>query len=102
MFKEQMDKDLDVFLNTTEFGTSALYNGITIAVDFRSHSDVVFERGGQHQVSGSVPACYCKESDIQGIENGDTITIDGTIFYVLDLDKPSGGIQKIYLSEDRP
>lgn len=102
MFKEQLQKDLDVFLNATEFGTAALYNGVAIVVDFRSSSDVVFDRGNIHDVSGSVPACYCKESDIQGIGNGDPITIDGAIFYVLDLDEPSGGMQKIYLSKDRP
>lgn len=102
MFKEHLEKDLDVFLNATEFGTAALYNGVSIVVDFRSNSDVVFERAGIHDASGSVPACYCKESDIQGIGNGDSITIDGAIFYVLDSDPSSGGIQKIYLSKDRP
>ena len=102
MFKEQLQKDLDVFINPNEFGTAALYNGEPIAVDFRSSSDVVFDRGNIHDVSSSVPACFCKESDIQGIENGDLITIDGAIFYVLDSDPSSGGIQKIYLSKDRP
>ncbi|GEM_PF-4284330 len=100
MFKAQLEKDLDVFLNTDEFGSTALYNGVEISVNFRSKSDVIFS--GTHEVHGEVPSCHCKVSDIQGIENGDLITIDGTIFYVLDLDKPSGGIQKIYLSEDRP
>lgn len=102
MFKEQLKKDLDVFINPNEFGSAALYNGEPIAVDFRSSSDVVFDRGNIHDVSSSVPACFCKESDIQGIENGDSITIDGAIFYVLDSDEPSGGMQKIYLSKDRP
>lgn len=102
MFKEQLQKDLDVFLNSTEFGTTALFNNVSIVVDFRSASDVVFDRGGIHDVSASVPACFCKESDVQDIENGDSIIIDGFIFYVLDIDPPTSGIQKIYLTKDRP
>lgn len=104
MFKGQLAKDLDVFLNPNEFGTAALYNGKSIVVDFRSHSDVVFDGRGDniHDVSGSVPSCTCKVSDIDGIETGDPITVDEIAYYVLDLDDPSGGMQKIYLSKDRP
>lgn len=104
MFKDQLERDLDVFLNATEFGTAALYNGVSIVVDFRSKSDVIFDgRGdGIHEASGEVPSCYCKVGDIDGIAVGDLITVDGTAYYVLDIDPPSGGLQKIYLSKDRP
>lgn len=104
MFKAQLEKDLDVFLNTEEFGSSALYNGVSIAVDFRSHSDVVFDgRGdGIHEASGSVPSCTCKVLDIDGVDTGDLIIVDDVQYYVLDIEEPSAGMQKIYLSKDRP
>lgn len=102
--KDQLISDLDVFMNASEFGSSAVYNGSNIVVDFRSKSDVIFEgRGdGIHEASGEIPSCYAKQADVEFAEVGDTIIIDNETYYIIDLDPPSGGMIKLYLSKDRP
>lgn len=103
MFKDQLQSDLDVFMNASEFGSEAVYNGANITVDFRSKSDVVFDgRGdGIHEASGEIPSCYAKESDVIGIENGDQVTIEAVTYYVIDSDPASAGMIRLYLSKDR-
>lgn len=107
-FREQMLKDLDdVFFNETEFSVQATYTGALgsaeILVCFDEDDDVVFDSSGDldTDVSASVPVAICKVSDVSDASHGDTLVIDGVIWYIIDMNPPKDGMRKLYLSKDR-
>lgn len=108
-FKDQLSKDLDdVFFNDTEFTDPATFTGIAgpvlISVYFDEEDDVVFSGRGDldSDVSASVPSVTCKSADVTDAEHGDTVEVNSTTYYVIDMDPPFNGTRKLYLSKDRP
>ena len=71
--KEQMEKDLDLFYNTKEFASSALYKNKKIAV-------LPFEDFDIAQISSK--SILVKSSDTHGIKEGEKITVDSTEYEV--------------------
>jgi len=91
--KEQVADDLDVFLNTDEFADEATIGGETVNGIFdNEHTEVL-------DVSGTHPAFTCKTSDVSGVSQGDTVTINGTGYRVVSI-KPDGtGMTTLVLEE---
>lgn len=102
VFKDQVQNDLDIFFNETEFAQSAtLANGSVIPVYFDQKDDVVFDTGLESDVSASVPSITAKAEDVESLHHGNSIVIDTTTYYIIDMDPPQSGVRKLYLSEDR-
>ncbi len=100
--KDQVQNDLDIFFNETEFAQSAtLASGNVISVYFDQKDDVVFDTGLDSDVSAAVPSITCKESDVASLHHGDSVFVDGKTYYIIDMDPPQSGVRKLYLSEDR-
>jgi len=101
-FKDQLNKDLDVFFNTDEFADTALLeSGAVVSVYFDEKDDVVFDTGLDSDVSASTPSVTCKASDVANVSNGDSIVVNMKTYYVIDMDPAQSSVRKIYLSEDR-
>jgi len=104
-FKDQLDKDLDlVFFNEYEFDVIAVLDdgdSKKILVKFDLKEDVVFDTGFDSDVSSSVPSITCKGKDVTDVKREDQVTVDGEVYFILDMDPAIDGIRVIYLSKDR-
>ena len=106
-FKDQLNQDLDVFFNDSEFTDAALLeSGAVISVYFDEKDDVVFDTGLDtgldSDVSASVPSVTCKAGDVVSMNHSDVVVVNTKTYYVIDMDPPQNGVRKLYLSEDRP
>lgn len=70
------DSDADVFINADEFGVTATFKGEDISV--------IFDMEADEQEEALLPVLRCKKSDVTGIAYGDTFTIDGQDYGVLN------------------
>ena len=79
-------ENLDDFLNTDEFAVGAIIafqaGGIrTVSGIF---DDPYMNAGlGEYDMDSSRPRLLCKEPDLVGVDRGDQVTIDGTLYDVL-------------------
>jgi len=95
-FIDNLARDLDqVFFNTDEFAdgtshSSGMYRGI-----FMSKSEVVLDG-----VVTYVPSVTLKSSDSANIANGDTVSVNGKPYTVVDRVSQHTDIETLYLSTD--
>lgn len=87
-----MTEDLDVFFNVNEFATAALYkaggtgDGVT--------KNIIFDRvwlDQQGLVSGATPTALAITSEFSGAGVTDTLTINGTVYRIADLQPQDDG-----------
>lgn len=101
-FKDQLKQDLSVFFSEEEFAQRALLqNGLEILVFFDEKEAVVFDTGLESDVSASALSVTCRAEDVDGLHYGDSLTLDGVTYYIIDMEPPQSGVRKIYISEDR-
>ena len=91
-------EDLDTFF--TDFGIEAVYNLVTITVLFDKNYKVIepFQDGNVIESYG--PAATCKSSDVEGITQGERMTINDIDYYIKEVQNDGTGITVLLLSED--
>jgi hypothetical protein len=87
-----MTEDLSVFFNDAEFATAALYKvgGSGSGVS----KNVIFDRAWLDQlgmVSGAQPGALVITSEFSGAGTTDTLTINGTVYRIADLQPRDDG-----------
>lgn len=100
-FKEALQNDLDVFINTDEFATPITYKGNTINGIYDNTSDVARLVG--IGVESASPRVVVKSSDVVGVKSKDVLVVDGVSYYVIPPIQFDGeGLTTLLLSEDEP
>lgn len=97
------DDDLDIFFSNSDVAKTATY---TPAVGTAKPVQVIFDapfgltsaQGIDYQ--SDVPAVTIKTSDVPSVGEGDTLTIDGVVFKVKEIQPDGTGISRIILSKD--
>lgn len=92
------DSELDIFLNSDEFGTEVDFSGSVINCIF--NDDYSQYNNGSVELSGTDPQIKIKKSDFiaLSIEQDDECTIEDVIYIVKDIRKRSSGLYTIKLS----
>ena len=93
-FKEALTADIDaVFMNTDEFAVDCLFNGTIFKVQFVEQLD--------ESNDAFYKLCIGKFDHFSTIHVGDTLTIDGVVYGVVDA-KPDDlkTVMNIFLNEE--
>lgn len=102
----ESDTDRAIFLNSDEFGDSAVY---TKAAGGSATFTGIFDAPhiavdiGEISISDRRPTFLCRTSDIPsgaaGGDAGDTLMVDGTTYRVVDLEPDGQGMTRIVLGK---
>lgn len=92
------EDDLDVFFRIDDFAIEAEYKNNTIKVIFDKDYKAVSVHDGE--VGSFGPVVTCKTSDVQGIIPGDELKINGTSYYVKDIQPDDSGLTILPVSSD--
>lgn len=86
-------EDLDAFLQEDEFATSAtvsLQNGSTRQVAGIFDDPYLNAQIGEYEMDTTRPRLTCKAADVDGVDRGDEVTIDGEAFDVMTAPQGDG------------
>ena len=102
-FKDNVLKDLDIFLNLGDFAQTVIYtdsSGVSKEVPaiFLIKTDLLLEN--MNGTESSIPAVLVKKTDIADVRNGDVFTINGTSYTVIQTEYKDDLVIKAYLSKD--
>jgi hypothetical protein len=97
-FKDDLETDLDVFLNASEFATDITYKSATITGIF--DNAYVVSALDTDDVETLQPQVYVKSGDVVGIVQGDTMTINGITYKVISPQPDGTGLTLVILSRD--
>jgi hypothetical protein len=81
-----------------DFGIDATYGASTIQVIF--DNEFLAASAFDIEVESREPKCYVKESDVSGIDQGDTLVINSTTYYVIKVEPDGTGLTRLILSKD--
>lgn len=96
MFKEILDKDLDVFVNIEEFGEESSINGTTIIVVEDNDGVKEYKNNNVDLLYEDLLMLYCKVQDLDSINIDNYLDYNGMFYTILAKDK-QGGIYQIVL-----
>jgi len=88
--------DLDTLL--TDFGTDIIFGAATIKGIF--DNDYLGISSLEIGVESRGPQCLVKDSDVSGIVQGNTLTINSTTYYVRRIEPDGTGMTLLILSKD--
>ena len=95
MFTEDLSAMFD---DVYGFAVSAVYKGVTIKLIY---DDAYFLVPGEDVgIDSTKPAAICQATDVSGVKQGDSITVDG-INYTVNSPKPDGPGQTIVLALEK-
>jgi len=102
-FKDNVLKDLDIFLNLGDFAQNVNYtdsSGVSKEVPaiFLTKTDLLLEN--MNGTESSIPAVLIKRRDLPDVRNGDIFTINGTSYTVIQTEYKDDLVIKAYLSKD--
>ncbi len=97
-FAEDMESDLDEFLNNSEFAKDITYKSATITGIYDNAYAVSALDGDA--VETLTPQALVKTSDVTGIVHGDTMTIDAVVYNVISSQPDGTGLTVVILSRD--
>ena len=86
-FKAQLQSDLDIFLNSDEFAQVVTIDGKSVKALFDEDHELVsedYENGSNANISTFIPAITVKSGDTAGVKNGDTVTVDGKTYQIVE------------------
>ncbi len=92
--KEQMQDDLDIFVNIDEFGVDCVFSVGGVDKDV----NVLFDLIQDDQEEGLIPLARGKKTDFDGIVYGATLIIEGVTYGVLNW-YDEGGLLSIVMNE---
>ncbi len=97
--------DLETVFRTDEFAETALCSAgglppVSIPVIFEGPHVASEFTQAEASVENTSPKAFCRASDVAGAAHGDTLTIGGKTWHVVEV-KPDGtGVVALILSED--
>lgn len=92
-FKDSLETDLDVFIDTEEFAVIATVDGLPVnGIYDRPYVDT-------EEVSGYQPSLTCKTIDVSTVAEDDTVIIDGVNFRISSIEPDGTGITKLKLEK---
>ena len=102
-FKDNVLKDLDIFLNLGDFAETVNYtdsSGVSKEVPavFLTKTDLLLEN--MNGTESSIPAVLVKKRDLPDVKNGEIFAINGTSYTVIQTEYKDDFIIKAYLSKD--
>ncbi|GAF85155.1 unnamed protein product [marine sediment metagenome] len=97
-FKTDLIGDLDTFLANDEFAVDVTYNAVTFTGIFDDAFDSPNLDTGQ--IETTAPQVLVKDSDISGIAQDDTMTINSVVYNVTGIHPDGTGLTTIILSQD--
>jgi len=86
-------ENLDDFLDAEEFAVQAvieLQDATSRTVTGIYDDPYLNAELGEYDMDTSRPRFTCKETDVQGVTRGDTISIDGTVMDIMTSPQPDG------------
>jgi len=97
------DEDIDIFFATADFAKTATYSpavgtAISIRLIFDAPFSLTSAQGIEYQ--SDKPVATCKTSDVPSAGEGDTLTIDGTVYKIAEVEPDGTGFTRIILSKD--
>ncbi len=97
--------DLETVFRTDEFAETALFAAgalppISIPVIFEGPYAASEFTQAEASVENASPKAYCRASDLAGAAHGDTLTIGGKTWHVVEVRPDGTGIVTLVLSED--
>lgn len=101
---DTMEDDLGTFLSTDDFAEPATYThtgeeAVEINVIFGKPFLAIMPT--EAGVDSSSPQALCATEDVESAAHGDTLVIDGTTYYVIDIQPSEDGLMTVLiLSED--
>ena len=101
-FKEQLDKDLNVFINIDEFAEQHELDGKLLPVvvdgdDFKEFSGILEMENAMRGIFQTTLTVYVKSSDFEKPDVGSRLTLDDKSYFVTSVSE-SAGVLKIVLS----
>jgi hypothetical protein len=96
---DDITNDIDLFLRTSEFAKTAIYNGIQVINVIFDNESVGVDLGPE-TVETLAPQALCKTSDIPSVRHGDTLKIDDVTYKVIGAEPDGTGLTKVMLSKD--
>ncbi len=90
--------DLDTFLDSDEYAVQITYNSGTIKGIF----DNAFVEDQQDDIDVETlqPQVTVKTSDVTGLTQGDTMTINSVVYNVIGIQPDGTGLTNVLLSQD--
>ncbi|HLB00905.1 MAG TPA: hypothetical protein VJO14_05935 [Bacteroidota bacterium] len=100
-----LTSDLETIFNTDELAQTATYirqgyASAQVPVIF-GNEYVVAQGPGEQGIGTSAPTALCKTADVPAAAEGDTLTIDGMTYRILEVQPDGTGITLLILSKDR-
>lgn len=95
-FKDQVLRDLDIFLNPDEFATKVIVDGLEVNGIIDLKDDAVLD--GDY--NATVKTITLKRADVQILKNGSIITIDDEPYVVIHIFHKDPFVIKAYISKD--
>ncbi len=95
MFKDILDADLDVFVNTEEFGEESSINGRFIIVVEDSDGVKEYKNNNADLLYEDLLMIYCRVQDLDSINIDNYVDYNGMFYTVLSKDKQGGMYQLV-------
>ncbi len=97
-FKDDLEDDLDIFLDDEEFAVDVILNSVTIQGIFDNEFLQALE--DNIGVETTHPQGQFKTSDVSSAVHGDTMTINSVVYNIIGIQPDGTGMTLILLSED--
>lgn len=91
-FKQQLTADLPLFVNPDEFATVADFSGLLI--------NGIFDRGVDGDQEPRSPRFTCIESELQTINHGASVTIEGETYWLEGFQPDGYGMAALVLRKN--
>lgn len=95
MFKDILNKDLDIFLNIEEFGEESSINGIPIIVVEDNDGVKEYKNNNADLLYEDLLMIYCRVHDLDSINIDNYIEYNGMFYTILSKDKQGDMYQLI-------
>jgi len=95
-------EDIDAFFDTNDFAVAATYTpdgGLPSTVNGIFDDEYFDEVGGSVGIEGSQPRFTCKAEDIIDVEQGDSLSVSGKTYQIVNVQKDGTGIVILVLEE---
>ncbi len=97
-FKDDLNDDLDIFLDDDEFAVDVILNAVTIQGIFDNEFLAAVE--GDIGIESTLPQGQFKTSDVSSAIHGDVMTINSVDYNIIGIQPDGTGITLIFLSQD--